>query len=99
MVTGYEVQMYHDIKGIRQALDRLVTVMEPAALPKAHKTVLDHCTREAWTNLEAGDAHAEADVAADIVQRLYSVYRVRAADDGHEVPDEDVPIRPKEDRS
>ena len=34
-------------------------------LPPAHAEVIETCVAEAWTNVEAGDAHTEADVAAD----------------------------------
>lgn len=51
-------------------------------LPKAHQRVVDECVSEAWRNLEQHDATTEADVAADIVQRLYTIYRVIPFDDG-----------------
>jgi hypothetical protein len=46
--------------------------------------VLAHCEDEAWRNLESGDAHSEEDIAADIVQWLYTVYRVHAHSDGRD---------------
>lgn len=62
--------------------------MNAATLPAAHRAVLDVCESEAWTNAESGDPDAQtaADVAADIVQRLYTEHRVIAHDDGEPGP-------------
>lgn len=48
----------------------------------AHRAVLAACESEAQINAEASDSHTEADIAADIVQRLYATYRVIPYDDG-----------------
>jgi hypothetical protein len=48
--------------------------------------VLSLCESEAQVNREAGDAHTPADIAADIAQRLYAVYRVVPYDDGKPGP-------------
>ena len=65
------------------------------ALPHEHLKVLRECEAEAWRNVESGDpdAHSEADVAADIVQRLHHLYRVVAHDDGLNIPppEQDAP--------
>lgn len=45
-------------------------------LPSAHREVLDACVAEAWRNIQDGDAHEPADVAADIAQRLVDLYHV-----------------------
>lgn len=47
---------------------------EGAELPEAHAEVIAACVQEAWFNVENGDAHTAADVAADIVQKLTSTY-------------------------
>jgi hypothetical protein len=48
-------------------------------LPPAHAEVIEECVAEAWINIEAGDAHTEQDVAADIAERLFKVYGVKAS--------------------
>ena len=40
----------------------------------AHKTAIDECVAEAWRNYEQGDALGAADVAADIIRRLITLY-------------------------
>lgn len=47
-------------------------------LPDYARAVAWECVSEAWTNVEAGDVHTPADVAADIAERLYRSYGVRA---------------------
>lgn len=56
-----------------------------APSPEA-QTVLDLCRGEAQINAESGDVHTEADIASDIAQRLYTVYRTPAYDDGEPGP-------------
>jgi len=43
-------------------------------LPEAHQGVLTECIAEAWRNLEQGDALTQADIAADIIRRLTTVW-------------------------
>lgn len=67
---------------VRMCADHAATCTRPSMddltdLPDAHRAALNHCIREAWTNLESGDAHSEADVAADIVERLARIYGVK----------------------
>jgi hypothetical protein len=45
-------------------------------LPEAHQKVLAVCEAEAWLNHETSDVHTEADIAADIAQRLVDTYDV-----------------------
>lgn len=56
------------------------------ALPTEAQQVLDVVLSEVQTNLDVSDVHTAADIAADVVQRLYTVYRVRAWDDGEPGP-------------
>lgn len=55
------------------------------ALPAPAQAVVDECVAEAWRNTENSDVHSQADVAADIAQRLFFLHRVRASDDSHDV--------------
>jgi hypothetical protein len=50
--------------------------LDVADLPQPHRTVIAECIAEAWRNAEASDAHGNADVAADIAQRLADLYRL-----------------------
>lgn len=56
-------------------------------LPAPAQTVILECIAEAWRNTEQDDATTEADVAADIAQRLHMIYRVTAARDDYDRPD------------
>lgn len=54
-------------------------------LPKEHLAVIDECVNEAIQNDENSDVHTEADIAADIIRRLVTVYGERVAPYGERI--------------
>ena len=57
-----------------------------AVAPADPATAAAHFHNRLSVETDVSDVHTAADIAADVVQRLYTVYRVRAWDDGEPGP-------------